>query len=195
MNGGAGGAAPRLSPASRAEWRAWLAANHDDSTGVWLEVQKKRSALPGVGYDEAVEEALCFGWIDSRVRRLDEDRFEQWYCPRRRGSIWSQPNKERVERLKRAGLMARAGLARVEAAMGDGSWGLLDEIEALVVPADLASALEAAGSVGGFEGLPASTRKQVLYWVSTARRPQTRAQRITAVVEAAAQGRTPLPPQ
>jgi len=195
VNGGAGGAAPRLSPASRAEWRAWLAANHGDSTGVWLVVQKRRSTLPGVGYDEAVEEALCFGWIDSRVRRLDEDRFEQWYCPRRRGSIWSQPNKERVERLKRAGLMAPAGLARVETAMGDGSWGLLDEIEALVVPADLAAALEAAGSAGGFEGLPASARRQVLYWVSTARRPQTRAQRITAVVEAAAQGRTPLSPQ
>jgi len=91
--------------------------------------------------------------------------------------------------------MARAGLARVETAMGDGSWGLLDEIEALVVPADLAAALEGAGTARGFEGLPASTRKQVLYWVATARRPQTRAQRITAVVEAAAQGRAPLPPQ
>ena len=194
MSGGAGGAAPRLSPASRAEWRAWLAANHDGSTGVWLVVRKKGSALPGVGYDEAVEEALCFGWIDSRVRRLDEDRFEQWYCPRRRGSIWSQPNKERVERLRQAGLMAPPGLARVETAKGDGSWELLDEIEALVMPADLAAALEAAGAARGFAGLPASMRKQLLYWVATARRPQTRARRITAVAEAAAQGRAPLPP-
>ena len=154
MSGGAGGAAPRLSPATRAEWRAWLAANHDDSTGVLLVVQKKRSALPGVGYDEAVEEALCFGWIDSRVRRLDEDRFEQWYCPRRRGSIWSQSNKERVERLKRAGLMARAGLARVETAMGDGSWGLLDEIEAMVVPADPGGGSGGGRQRGRFRGTP-----------------------------------------
>lgn len=194
MSGDKGDAALRLSPASRAEWRAWLAAHQDDPTGIWLIVQKKGSALAGVKYDEAVEEALCFGWIDSRVRRLDEDRFEQWFSPRRPGGIWSQSNKERVERLQQAGLMAPAGLARVRAAVADGSWGLLDDIEALAVPGDLAAALEAVGGAEGFRGMPASMRKQLLYWVATARRPQTRGQRIAAVAEAAAQGRAPLPP-
>jgi uncharacterized protein YdeI (YjbR/CyaY-like superfamily) len=158
-------------------------------------VAKKRSGAAGPTYEEAVEEALCFGWIDSRMHRLDEGRFEQRFSPRRAGSIWSGSNKERVQRLRRAGLMAPAGLACVEAAVADGSWDLLGQVEALVVPADLAVALEGAGTAGGFEGLPASMRKQLLYWVATARRPQTRARRITAAVEAAAEGRTPLPPQ
>jgi uncharacterized protein YdeI (YjbR/CyaY-like superfamily) len=187
--------APRLAPASRAEWRSWLAAHHGGSSGAWVVVAKKRSGAAGPTYEEAVEEALCFGWIDSRMHRLDEGRFEQRFSPRRAGSIWSGSNKERVQRLRRAGLMAPAGLACVEAAVADGSWDLLGQVEALVVPADLAVALEGAGTAGGFEGLPASMRKQLLYWVATARRPQTRARRITAAVEAAAEGRTPLPPQ
>ena len=185
----------RVAPASRVEWRAWLAAHHRDSEGVWLVVAKKRSGVPGPTYEEAVEEALCFGWIDSRMHPLDGDCFEQRFSPRRAGSIWSRSNKERVQRLRRAGLMAPAGLACVEAAVADGSWDRLGQVEALMVPADLAAALEAAGASGGFDGLPASMRKQLLYWVAEARRPETRGRRIAAVVEAAAEGRTPLPPQ
>ena len=192
---GAGQSVLKLEPRSRAEWRTWLGQHHGDSNGVWVVLAKKGAGVPGPSYEEAVEEALCFGWIDSRMHRLDERRFEQWFSPRRAGSIWSQSNKARVERLKQRGLMDPAGLARVETAMNDGSWELLDQIEALVVPTDLGAALEAAGAAGGFAGLSASTRKQVLYWAATAHRPQTRAQRIAAVVAAAARGRTPLSPQ
>jgi len=192
---GEGPGEARLTPASRAEWRAWLAEHHRQPSGVWVLIVKKGAGVPGPTYEEAVEEALCFGWIDSRMHRLDDRRFEQWFSPRRPGSVWARSNKERVERLGQAGRMAPAGREVVEAAVVDGSWTLLDEIGTLVVPADLATALEGAGTAGGFEELPASMRKQLLYWVATARRPQTRARRITAVVEAAADGRTQLPRQ
>lgn len=179
---------PRLAPASRAEWRAWLAAHHQDSNGARVVVAKKRSGVPGPTYEEAVEEALCFGWIDSRMHPLDADRFEQRFSPRRAGSIWSRSNKERVGRLLRAGLMAPAGLAKIEAAKADGSWEILDRVEALEVPEDLAKALAAVpGAPEGFAAMAPSAQKQYLYWVLSARRPQTRAARVAAVV-AEAQG-------
>jgi len=181
-----GAQAPRLAPASRAEWRSWLAAHHGDSDGAWVVVAKKHPGAPGPTYEEAVEEALCFGWIDSRMHRLDDRRYEQWFSPRRPGSIWSQSNKARVGRLQRAGLMAPAGLAKVEAAMGDGSWELLDRVEALAMPGDLAGALAVVpGAAEGFAAMAASLRKQYLYWVLSAKRHQTRAARVAAVVAAA----------
>ena len=185
--------APRLELRTRAAWRRWLATHHGEASGIWLVLAKKGAG--GLSYDDAVEEALCFGWIDSRVRRLDEGRFQQWYCPRRSGSIWSALNKARVERLREAGLLAPAGLARIEAAMADGSWGILDRVEALEMPEDLAAALAAVrGAEAGFSALAASMRKPLLYWVLSAKRPQTRAGRVAAVVEAAAEGRAPSPP-
>jgi uncharacterized protein YdeI (YjbR/CyaY-like superfamily) len=185
--------APRLKPRTRAAWRRWLAAHHAESSGIWLVLAKKGAG--GLSYDDAVEEALCFGWIDSRVRRLDDSRFQQWYCPRRPGSIWSQLNKTRVERLREVGLLAPAGLARIAAAVADGSWEILDRVEALEMPEDLAAALRAApGAEAGFAGLAPSVRKPLLFWVLSAKRPQTRAGRIGAVVEAAAAGRAPSPP-
>jgi uncharacterized protein YdeI (YjbR/CyaY-like superfamily) len=189
---GAGQSTLKLEPRSRAEWRTWLAEHHGDSNGVWVVLAKKGAGVPGPSYEEAVEEALCFGWIDSRMHRLDERRFEQWFSPRRAGSIWSQSNKARVDRLRRAGLMEPPGLARVEAAVADGSWGLLDEVEALVVPPDLAASLAAAPeAAAGFAALAPSLQKQYLYWVLSAKRAQTRAARVAAVV-AAAPGNPPL---
>ena len=188
--------AARVEPASRAEWRAWLAENHAVSTGVWLVYPKKASGLPGPSYEEAVEEALCFGWIDSRVRPLDGRRRLQWVSPRRPGSIWSAPNKARVARLLAAGRMAPAGLAKVEAAKADGSWEILDKVEALELPEDLAVALAGAPEAApGFAGLAPTLQKQCLYWVLSAKRAQTRAGRVASVVAAAAEGRTPFPPQ
>ncbi len=184
--------ASRLAPATRSEWRAWLAEHHADSTGVWLVVAKKGSGSPGPGYEEAVEEALCFGWIDSRMRPLDDRRYEQWFCPRRPGSIWSLLNKARVARLIEAGLMAPPWLAKIQAAQANGSWELLDLVEAMVVPKDLAAALTASpGAAEGFAGLASSVRKQLLYWVASAKRPQTRAGRVAAVVARATAGGTP----
>jgi len=174
---------PRLAPVSRAEWRAWLAAHHGDSRGAWVMIAKKRSGATGPTYEEAVEEALCFGWIDSRMHRLDDARFEQWFSPRRAGSIWSRSNKQRVERLVEAGLMTPAGLVKIEAAKADGSWEILDRVDAREVPKDLAEALAAVpGAPEGFAALAPSAQKEYLYWVLSAKRRGTRAARVAAVV-------------
>lgn len=182
-----------LEPKSRAEWRAWLSANHGSSSGVWLAVGKKGARVTSLTYEDAVLEALCFGWIDSTVNRLDDQRFKQLFTPRRPGSQWSPSNKARVERLTAEGLMTPAGLAAVEAAKANGSWTLLDDVEALVVPGDLAEALASNSAAGGFfAALPDSRRKMILYWIASAKRAETRARRIADSVEAASEGRMPF---
>jgi uncharacterized protein YdeI (YjbR/CyaY-like superfamily) len=184
---------PLLELDSPEQWRAWLEANHASFSGVWLTVAKKGSRRSTLTYDAAVEEALCWGWIDSTVNRLDAERTKQLYTPRHRGSTWAVSNKRRVERLIAEGRMQTAGLAVVEAAKADGSWQLLDDVEALVVPNDLADALandERAGE--GFEGLPDSEKKMALYWIASAKKPETRAKRIAATVSAAAEGHSPF---
>ena len=187
--------APRLAPRGRAEWRRWLAQHHAESSGVWLVLPKKALGLPGPTYDESVEEALCFGWIDSRTRPLDEGRRLQWYCPRRPGSIWSALNKARVARLLAGGRMAPAGLVKIEAAKADGSWEILDKVDALEMPEDLAAALAASPAAEAeFAALTPSLQKQCLYWVLSAKREQTRAGRVAAVASAAAEGKAPFPP-
>ena len=183
---------PLLEFTSRAQFRAWLEANHDSSPGIWLAVGKKDNPVSTLYYNDAVEEALCFGWIDATMRRLDEHRFMQLYTPRKTGGNWAASNKARVERLTAAGLMTPAGLAAIERAKADGSWNRLDEIEAMVMPADLTEALVAKpGAQEGFGGLAESERKQLLYWIATAKRPQTRARRIAETVDAAIEGRMP----
>jgi uncharacterized protein YdeI (YjbR/CyaY-like superfamily) len=185
-------ALPLVEVADRAAWRAWLEANHLTSAGVLLAVGKKGNRVTALTYEEAVSEALCFGWIDSTVWRLDSDRFQQLFTRRKAGSTWSRSNKERVQRLIAAGLMRAPGLAAIEAAKADGSWNLLDEIEAMVIPSDLAAALAANPSAARFlEGLADSKKKQLLYWIATAKRTETRARRIAEVVGAAAEGRMP----
>ncbi len=184
----------RVEPADRSQWRSWLEANHAEAKAVWLVYPKKRSGLPGIKYEEAVEEALCFGWIDSKVRRLDADRFLQYFSPRRVGSIWSKLNKDRVARLAAAGLMREPGLAKVAAAREDGSWDLLDQVDAMVVPDDLRSALGAEPAAGdGFARLPDSAVKGILWWLATAKRAETRERRISQTVAAAARGEGPFP--
>lgn len=174
----------------RAEWRAWLERNHATAERIWLAVGKKGNRVSSLTYDDAVEEALCFGWIDSTVRRLDDDRFRQLYSRRKARSIWAKSNKERVSRLIAAGLMTPAGLAAIEAAKANGSWNALDRIEALTVPDDLASALsENPTALRNFEAFPSSQRKAVLFWIQSAKRPETRAKRIAKVVQRAAEGR------
>lgn len=183
---------PLLEPSSRAEWRAWLDANHATSPGVWLAVGKKGNTRTALTYEAAVEEAVCFGWIDSTVNKLDDDRFKQLLTPRKPGSTWSRSNKERVERLVAAGLMAPAGLAAVDAAKASGSWNLLDSVDALEVPGDLARALDADRRAAvNFANFTDSTKKLALYWIASAKRPETRANRISETVAAAAEGRAP----
>lgn len=180
-------------PADRAAWRAWLVRHHTRADGVLVEHVRQRSSLPGPRYEDIVEEALCFGWIDGTARSVDEDHTGLYVAPRRPGSVWAGSNKERVERLEAAGLMTEAGRAAVDRARQDGSWTVLDGPAALLVPDDLAAALAtASGARDGFDALAPSLRRQLLAWVAMARRPDTRQRRIAAVVEGAREGRSPL---
>ena len=184
---------PLVEPGSQAEWRAWLEAHGTTSPGIWLAVGKKGNTRTTLTYEQAVEEALCFGWIDSTVKRVDEHRFKQLFTPRKRGSTWSRSNKTRVEKLIAEGRMTPAGLAPIEAAKADGSWNSLDDVENLVVPDDLAAALASnADAACGFGALSPSQRKMALYWISSAKRPETRSRRIAKTVDSAKNGRLPF---
>lgn len=183
----------RFQPADRAAWRAWLAANHATATGVWAVTYRRTAAKPVVGYDDLVEEALCFGWIDSQTGKLDDERTMLRFTPRKRGSAWSRSNKERVERLIAAGSITPAGLRVIEAARDDGSWDALNDVDDLVVPDDLAAALAGnAAAARGFAAMSASMQKPMLFWVASAKRPETRARRIEEILRYVAVGRSPL---
>ncbi|MDP9363719.1 MAG: YdeI/OmpD-associated family protein [Chloroflexota bacterium] len=178
---------------SRAAWRGWLERNHERPDGIWLVSYKKASGKPGVSYPEAVEEALCFGWIDSRPNALDDERYMQYFSPRKPKSPWSAVNKRRIEDLIERGLMTPAGMAKIEAAKRDGSWGAYDAIERLEIPDDLAAALRASPDAdANFRAFGDSTKKQILWWIASAKRPETRATRIARTVEAAAEKRNPI---
>ena len=179
---------PDFHALDRAAWRAWLAEHHAASDGVWLVSFKKATSQPIVPYAHAVEEALCFGWVDSVTRTLDEDRHRLLYTPRRPGSGWAATNKERVGRLEAAGLLAPAGVAIIEAARRDGSWSALDAVEALEVPTDLRAALDARfAAAHHFDAFPKSARRGILEWIQNAKRPQTRAERIEETARLAAE--------
>jgi len=179
--------APLVHAADRATWRAWLEANHATARGAWLVTWRARSGRRGLEYEAAIEEALCFGWVDSTSGRYDDDRGKLYFAPRRSRSGWAASNKARVERLIAAGRMAPAGLAAIERAKASGSWELLDSVERLEVPEDLAQALSShPPAATNFAAFTPSTRKMLLGWVAMAVRPATRAARITEVAEAAA---------
>lgn len=178
--------APLVQPADREAWRAWLEANHATARGVWLVSWRPSSGRPTVDYEAAVEEALCFGWVDSRGGRLDDQRTKLYFAPRKPRSAWARPNKERIERLTAEGRMAPAGIAAVERAQANGSWTILDSVEQLEVPDDLQAALQARPPARThWDAFPPSARKMLLGWIALARRPQTRAQRIDATAAAA----------
>jgi uncharacterized protein YdeI (YjbR/CyaY-like superfamily) len=177
-------------PARRAAWRAWLEANYTRDEGVWLITYKKATGKPRIEYEEAVEEAICYGWIDSKPQKLDAERSMLWFAPRKPATGWSRLNKERVERMTAAGLMAPAGLAKVVAAQTDGSWSALDGVEAAEIPPDLAQALTANPEAQRhWDAFPRSVKRGILEWIVTAKRPETRAQRIAETVTLAAENR------
>ncbi len=180
---------PRFHPRDRRSWRRWLQRNHDRAAGVWLIYYKQESGRPRVPYDDAVEEALCFGWIDSTVRKLDDERYVQLFTPRKARSNWAKSNKVRVERLIAAGLMTEAGLAKIEAAKRDGSWNALDSVEALEIPRDLGRALKASSAAARhFASFSPSSKRGILAWIASARKPETRAARIEKTVRMAERG-------
>lgn len=170
---------PSVHATSRSEWRQWLQQHHASSAGVWLVSYKKGTGKPRVEYDEAVEEALCFGWIDSKPNKLDDERSLLWFAPRKPGSGWSRPNKERVDRLVQAGLMAEAGRLKVAQAKLGGSWSKLDDVEALQLPDDLVKALAAVPEAARhFAAFPRSAKRGILEWIANAKTAPTRARRV-----------------
>ena len=172
-----------LAPPTRGDWRRWLALNVDRRGGLWIVYRKKSSSLDGPVYDDLVEEALCFGWIDSRVRRIDDDRLIQWFSPRRDGGVWSAVNKKRIDRLISGGLMTEVGQSAIDRAKADGSWSQLDQVDALIVPPDMQAALDATpGAVAAYESLGDSAKKQYLWWIHSAKRPTTRTDRIEETI-------------
>jgi uncharacterized protein YdeI (YjbR/CyaY-like superfamily) len=178
--------------ADRGAWRRWLEAHHASEPGVWLYQWKKSTGNPSITWSEAVDEALCFGWIDSTRRAVDEQSFKQYFAPRKPRSNWSQINKEKVERLIEEGLMTSAGLAVIERAKANGSWANLDEVERDVVPDDLNRALDENPVARAlFDGLSRMKRWEILYWINGAKREITRADRIRQIVEAATEGIRP----
>jgi len=169
-------------------WSAWLAAHHGDTAGVWL-VSPRREADRAFGYEAAVVEALRWGWVDSPQRPVDEQRSMMWFAPRRRGSVWTRRNKQRVARLEAEGRMEPAGAAAVVAARANGMWTLMDDVEDLVVPDDLATAFDGhPGSRETWEAFPPSARKEMLAWIALAKRPETRAARVAETATRAARG-------
>lgn len=179
----------QLTVETRAHWRAWLARNHAASPGLWLVRWKKDSGRLHLPYDDVVEEALCFGWIDSQPRSLDELRSQLRVTPRKPGSSWSAVNRARVERLLAAGLMHPAGLAVVERAKSDGTWVALDAVEQLHEPDDLRLLLDGDPAARvAWDAFPRSTKRAILEWLATARTEITRRQRIERIVSDAHDG-------
>ena len=171
--------AERVQIESREEWRAWLEVHHTRTQGVWLVTFKKQHGEKHVSYNDTVEEAMCFGWVDSLAHKLDEDRTMLWFSPRKPGSGWSKPNKERIEKMIAEGRMTPAGLEKINAAKADGSWTLLDTVEALEIPPDLEAAFGAYSQArANFEAFPRSAKRAILWWIVQAKRPETRAKRV-----------------
>lgn len=175
-----------IQPKSRVEWREWLSSHHTQAEGVWLITFKKSSGKQHLDYAEAVEEALCFGWVDSKGNKLDEERTMLWLTQRKKGSGWSKLNKSRIEKLIAAKLMMPAGLAKIEAAKKDGSWSSLDSIEELEIPPDLEKCLAANKTAYKyFNEFPRSAKRAILFWVTNAKKPETRAKRIQETIKSA----------
>ena len=184
---------PDVTPTSRKAWRAWLQQHHAASSGVWLVFAKKHSGLPTVSYNDAVEEALCFGWIDGLMHPVDDTFYKQLFTPRKPKSKWAASNKARVEKLMAAGLMTDAGMKLVELAKNTGTWEALTKVDTTTVPADFKRALNAAaGARKAFDAYTPGVKKQCLAYIHDAKRPETRAKRINLIVEAASEGRKPF---
>jgi len=177
-------------------WRDWLARNHDKSKGIWLVYYKESSGKKSVTYEEALQEALCYGWIDSTVGRVDAERYKQRFTPRNEKSIWSASNKARVKKLIDEGRMAPPGLAKVEAAKRNGSWAYLNDVERIgrggAIPVDLREALAKEPRAREiFEKRPPSEKKLWGYWVLSAKKPETRARRVAETAKRVLAGRRP----
>lgn len=179
-------------PASREAWRQWLEENHRSSSSVWLVCYKQKSGKPVLPWSDAVDEALCFGWIDSIRKTVDEEKFIQFFSKRKPNGTWSKINKDKIELLIASGKMAPAGLESIEKAKENGSWNILDVVDTLEVPEDLSAALKSRnGAEDFFLGLSKSVRKAMLQWLVFAKRPETRQKRIDEIATLASERKKP----
>lgn len=179
-------------PASKKEWRAWLELNHIKKEAVWLIFYKVKSPKYNLSWSDSVDEALCFGWIDSTKRSLDDERFIQYFCKRKAKSNWSKVNKDKVKILIEQKLMKNAGLKSIKIAKENGSWTILDNVEALIVPIDLKKAF--ANNLSAkeyYESSSNSVKKALLYWLNSAKRTVTREKRILEIIESSSKGLKP----
>jgi len=177
-----------ICPTGRQDWRNWLQVNHKTEQSVWVIYYKMKAGIQTMTWSEAVDEALCFGWIDSVRKTVDDEKFIQFFCKRKPTSGWSKINKANVQRLINDGMMTPAGHESIERAKQNGSWKILDEVEELVIPKDLEKAFKThKGSKAFFVGLSKSVKKMMLQWIVLAKRPETRKKRIDEIVELAAQ--------
>ncbi|WP_343633863.1 YdeI/OmpD-associated family protein [Fluviicola sp.] len=179
-------------PENRTQWRQWLEKNHVKEQAVWVVFYKKSSGKPTLTWSEAVDEALCFGWIDSKKVAVDSEKAHQFFSKRKAKSTWSKINKDKIERLIENGQMTPAGYESIERAKENGSWTILDEVEALTLPEDFESALSNYdGALEYFLGLSKSVKKMMLYWLVSAKRPETRQKRIDELAEHASRKSKP----
>ena len=175
-------------PANKQEWRQWLQENHSTKQSIWVVMYKKDSGIPTITWSDAVDEAICFGWIDSTKRPVDHEKSIQYFSKRKPTSTWSKINKAKVERLTNDGLMTEAGLDSVEIAKQNGSWNILDDVEDLVIPTDLEKAFKIhKGLKEYYLGLSRSAKKMALHRLVMAKLPETRQKRIIEMAELAAQ--------
>ena len=181
---------PTIAFASRDDWAAWLEDHHEETDGIWLQIAKKGSGAKSVSQREAVEVALCFGWIDGQAKPVDDACWLQRFTPRRARSRWSKINRDRATALIERGEMRPAGLREIERAKADGRWdAAYDSPRTATVPGDLAAALDAEeGARAFFDGLDATNRYAILHRVQEAKRPETRARRIAKYAAMCAKG-------
>lgn len=181
-----------ICPTSRQEWRNWLEENHQSKKSIWLIYYKSKTSKPTVKYSDAVDEALCFGWIDSKAKSIDEEMFMQFFCKRKPHSVWSKINKEKVQRLIECGLMTKAGFESIEVAKQNGTWSILDTAESLIIPSDLEAEFQRnPNSIDYFLSLSRSDKRNILQWLVLAKRTETRQKRIAEIVEFALQRQKP----
>lgn len=179
-------------PANQAEWRLWLQKNHSSGQSVWVVFYKKKTGKPTITWSQSVDEALCFGWIDSVQKKYDEESSIQFFSKRKAKSTWSKINKEKVKKLTEEGKMTQMGFESIEIAKQNGSWTILDEVEELIIPEDLEAAFKTKlNSKDFFLSLSKSIRKVMLQWLVLAKRPETRQNRITEIVELASKKQKP----
>jgi len=181
-----------FSPQNSQEWRKWLEENHIIKNSIWLIYYKKKSKIPSIEYNDAVDQALCFGWIDSKSKPIDDEKYMQFFSKRKHKSVWSKINKNKIDRLTSEGLMSQAGLDIIQIAKENGSWFILDDVESLIIPQDLSNELEKNPVAQDFFiNLSRSNKRNLLQWLVLAKRAETRQNRIKEIVDLANLGRKP----